>query len=131
MNMAKNATATALSSDSGSPTHAGKARKPRPLRAQGAALPRAQSGVSESQLSGVKPLLIGVGIGATLMGAAVVLHSRSEKSTQLSPFHGPNSALATALTKSALFALARMVSGQTVRAVATRALLEVAEAWKA
>jgi hypothetical protein len=75
--------------------------------------------------------LIGVGIGATLMGAAVVLRSRSDKSAQLSPFHGRNSALATALTKSALFALARMVSGQTVRAVATRALLEVAEAWKA
>jgi len=129
--MAKTATATALSSDSGTPAQASKARKPRPLRAPAAATPPAPSSIGESQLSAVKPLLIGVGIGATLMGAAVVLHSRSEKSTQLSPFHGPNSALATALTKSALFALARMVSGQTVRAVATRALLEVAEAWKA
>jgi len=129
--MAKTATATALSSDSGTPVHASKARKARPLGAPSAALTPAPASPSESQVSAVKPLLIGVGIGATLMGAAVVLHSRSEKSAQLSPFHGPNSALATALTKSALFALARMVSGQTVRSVATRALLEVAEAWKA
>jgi hypothetical protein len=130
--MAKTATATPLSSESSSPTQASKARKPRPLRAPAAPLPPAPASASDStQLSTVKPLLIGVGIGATLMGAAVVLHSRSEKSTQLSPFHGPNSALASALTKSALFALARMVSGQTVRSVATRALLEVAEAWKA
>lgn len=130
--MAKTASAAPLSSDSSSPTQASKARKPRPLRAPAAPLPSAPSSANDSsQLSTVKPLLIGVGIGATLMGAAVVLHSRSEKSTQLSPFHGPNSALASALTKSALFALARMVSGQTVRSVATRALLEVAEAWKA
>ena len=129
--MAKTATANDLSSDPGSPTQASKARKPRPLRAPAAALPPAPSSTNDSQLSAVKPLLIGVGIGATLMGAAVVLRSRSEKSAHLSPFHGPNSALASALTKSALFALARMVSGQTVRSVATRALLEVAEAWKA
>jgi hypothetical protein len=78
----------------------------------------------------VKPILIGVGIGAALVGTAVALRSKSDGS-RLSPFHGPNAALAGALTKTALFALARVVSGQTVRTVATRALLEVAEAWKA
>ena len=76
-----------------------------------------------------KPLLIGVGIGAALVGTAVVLRSKSEKG--VSPFHGPNAALAGALTKAALLAVARVVSGDTVRSVATRALLEVAEAWKA
>jgi hypothetical protein len=76
-------------------------------------------------------LLIGVGIGAALVGTAVAVRSKSSRGESLSPFHGPNSALAGALTKTALFALARVVSGQTVRNVATRALLEVADAWKA
>jgi hypothetical protein len=79
----------------------------------------------------MKPLLIGVGIGAALVGTAMAMRSKGDREGGISPFHGPNSALAGALTKTALFAVARAMSGETLRTVATRALLEVAEAWKA
>jgi hypothetical protein len=89
-----------------------------------------KAAVAELRAVPVKPLLIGVGIGAALMGTAVAVRSKSDKAGGLLRFHAANSALAGALTKTALFALARVVAGQTVRTVATRALLEVAEAWK-
>ncbi len=79
----------------------------------------------------MKPLLIGVGIGAALVGATMAVRSRSDREGAVSPFHGPNAALAGALTKTALLAVARAMSGEAIRTVATRALLEVAEAWKA
>lgn len=79
----------------------------------------------------MKPLLIGVGIGAALVGTAMAVRSRGDRDGVISPFHGKNAALAGALTKTALLAVARAVSGEAVRSVATRALLEVAEAWKA
>ena len=138
--MAKSASPVDISPDSGAARHIAKLRKTRerkapptkPVAAQNggsAALARALTATANS--SSVKPLLIGVGIGAALVGTAVVMRSKSDRIASISPFHGPNSALAGALTKTALFALARVVSGQTVRAVATRALLEVADAWKA
>ena len=79
----------------------------------------------------MKPLLIGVGIGAALVGTAMAVRSRGDREGAISPFHGKNAALAGALTKTALLAVARAMSGEAVRSVATRALLEVAEAWKA
>jgi len=132
--MAKNASSSADFAASREPTP-----EPRPLRKRRAALARslnmvpansARDATSALDLSPVKPLLIGVGIGAALVGTAMALRSRADREG-LSPFHGPNSALAGALTKTALLAVARAMSGETIRTVATRALLEVAEAWKA
>lgn len=71
----------------------------------------------------VKPLLIGAGVGAALIGVALSVSSKQKAS---SPFSGMNHAL----TKTALVALARVVSGQTMRSVATSALLDVADAVK-
>jgi hypothetical protein len=138
--MAKSASSVDISPDPGAAPPIAKLRKTRErkapptkpvaaLDAGSAALSRAVTATANSPA--VKPLLIGVGIGAALVGTAVVMRSKSGRSASISPFHGPNSALAGALTKTALFALARVVSGQTMRAVATRALLEVADAWKA
>ncbi len=77
-------------------------------------------------LSGLpmKPLLIGAGIGAALFGSALAVGS--QRPSTGSPFTGMNPTLA----KTALVALARVVSGQTVRSVATSALLDVANALK-
>lgn len=72
----------------------------------------------------MKPLLIGAGIGAALFGAA--LAASSKRTASGSPFIG----LDRTLTKTALVALAQVVSGQTVRTVASSALLDVAEALK-
>jgi|GEM_PF-1412467 len=72
----------------------------------------------------MKPLLIGAGIGAALFGAA--LAASVNRRTRLSPFSGMD----RALTQTALVALARVVSGQTVRTVASSALLDVADALK-
>jgi hypothetical protein len=71
----------------------------------------------------VKPLLIGAGIGAALLGAVLTLNSKRQSTTF--PF-----GLNQTLTKTALVALARVASGQTVRSVTTSALLDVAEALK-
>lgn len=71
----------------------------------------------------VKPLLIGAGVGAAVVGVALSVSSKQRAS---SPFRGMNHAL----TKTALVALARVVSGQTMRSVATSALLDVADAVK-
>lgn|SRR5690349_6316758 len=71
----------------------------------------------------MKPLLIGAGIGAALLGAALSVTAKRPKA---SPFNGMD----RALTKTALVALARVVSGQTVRSVASSALLDVAGALK-
>jgi hypothetical protein len=72
----------------------------------------------------MKPLLIGAGIGAALLGAALAVTPR--RASLGSPFTG----MSQTLTKTALIALSRVVSGQTVRSVATSALLDVAEAMK-
>ncbi|HEY3256146.1 MAG TPA: hypothetical protein VGJ91_19435 [Polyangiaceae bacterium] len=85
---------------------------------------RAEAAFAEVSALPVKPLLIGVGIGAALLGSVLAV---SSKRTSLgSPFTGMNQTL----TKTALVALARVVSGQTVRSVATSALLDIAEAFK-
>jgi|SRR5450432_2987429 hypothetical protein len=138
--MAKSASTIDISPDSGTARHVAKLRKTRERKGQpmkpaaapgGGSAALARSLTATASSPSVKPLLIGVGIGAALVGTAVVMRSKSGRTERISPFHGRNSALAGALTKTALFALARVVSGQTVRAVATRALLEVADAWKA
>jgi hypothetical protein len=137
--MAKSASPAPLTPHSATATHVAKLAKPRERRASrtkpltaasGGLTSLARAATAKPDASSVKPLLIGVGIGAALVGTAVVMHSKSDRTVSISPFHGKNSALAGALTKTALFAIARMVSGQTVRNVATRALLEVADAWK-
>jgi hypothetical protein len=93
-------------------------------RAPGTFARRTQAVVAELSTLPLKPLLIGAGIGAALLGAAVAVSSK--RTGQGSPFKGMNQTL----TKAALVALARVVSGQTVRTVATSALLDVAEAMK-
>src|SRR5450432_3924704 len=99
--MAKSASPVQLSPDPGTAQHVPKLRKARERRASptkpvtapgGAALAKALALKPSS--SSVKPLLIGVGIGAALMGTAVVMRSKSDKASNISPFHGPNSALA-------------------------------------
>lgn len=76
----------------------------------------------------VKPLLVGVGIGAALLGTALAVGSR--RSSLRGVLAGSNPALSSALTRTALIAVARVVAGQTVRSVASSALLEVANALK-
>ena len=72
----------------------------------------------------MKPLLIGAGIGAALLGAALSLNSKRQSGASLLTGLNPT------LTKTALVAIARVVSGQTVRSVTTSALLDVAETLK-
>jgi hypothetical protein len=72
----------------------------------------------------MKPLLVGAGIGAALVGSALAVSSK-RPSLGL-PFAGMNQTL----TKTALVALARVVSGQNARSVATSALMDVADAIK-
>jgi len=75
----------------------------------------------------VKPMLVGAGIGAALLGAALSLSSKRQSTTL--PLVGlPLVGLNRTLTKTALVALARVVSGQNVRSVTTSALLDVADA---
>jgi hypothetical protein len=76
----------------------------------------------------MKPLLVGIGIGAALMGTALALRS---KKGGIALFSGEHAALAGSLTKTALLAVAGVVGGQPVRTVATQALLDVANAFKA
>ncbi|HKO50373.1 MAG TPA: hypothetical protein VJV79_21770 [Polyangiaceae bacterium] len=85
---------------------------------------RATAAADELSALPMKPLLIGAGIGAALLGSALAVSSR--RPLKASPFAG----MSQALTKTALIALARVVSGQTVRSVATSALLDVADAMK-
>ncbi|HEY0462722.1 MAG TPA: hypothetical protein VGC79_00875 [Polyangiaceae bacterium] len=98
-------------------------RKPR-KRGAGTLARRAEAVAQEFAALPMKPLLIGAGIGAALVGT--VLAMSSKRPAAGSPFVGMNQTL----TKTALVALARAVSGQTVRSVATSALLDVAEAMK-
>jgi len=97
-----------------------KTRKPAP----GALQRRAKAVAAELSTLPMKPLLIGAGIGAALLGAALAVSSKRPAGG--SPFTGMNQTL----TKTALVALARVVSGQTVRSAATSALLDVADAMK-
>lgn len=83
---------------------------------------RVQNMSKELSALPVKPLLIGAGIGAALLGAALTVTAKRRP--------GASFALSPALTKTALVAAARVISGQTVRCVATTALLDVAEALK-
>ncbi len=97
--------------------------KPR-KRAPGTLARRAKAVAGELSALPMKPLLIGAGIGAALLGSALAVSSK--RSSTGSPFTGMNQTL----TKTVLVALARIVSGQTVRSVASSALLDVAEAMK-
>ena len=93
-------------------------------RAPGTFALRAEGVAAQLSALPMKPLLIGAGIGAALLGSALAISSK--RPSLLSPFTGMNQTL----TKTALVALARVVSGQTVRSVATSALLDVAETLK-
>lgn len=85
---------------------------------------RAKAVAAELSTLPLKPLLIGVGIGAGLFGSVWAMSSKRTASG--SPFTGMNQTL----TRTALIALSRVVSGQTVRSVASSALLDVADAMK-
>ena len=94
-------------------------------RARGSLKRRVEVVAQELASLPVKPLLIGAGIGAALLGTALAVSSKRAGSA--SPFIGMNQ---HTLTKTMLVALARVVSGQTVRSAATSALLDVADAMK-
>ncbi len=94
-------------------------------RARGSLARRAEAVAHELAALPVKPLLIGAGIGAALLGTALAMTSK--RPSRGLPFSGLNQTL----TKTALVALSRVVSGHTVRSVATSALLDVADAMKA
>ena len=85
---------------------------------------RAEAVAQELAALPVKPLLIGAGIGAALLGTALAVSSKRPSSG--SPFTGMNQSL----TKTVLVAVARVVSGQTLRSAASSALLDVADAMK-
>ena len=118
--MAKSTSIAELHAQSPSGHGESKARKP-----ASATLARRAKAVA-NELSGlpVKPLVIGAGIGAALLGSALALSSRRRAAG--SPLTGMNQML----TRTALVAVARVVSGQTVRSVAASALLDVASAMK-
>lgn len=107
---------------------------PQPRAAQEEGKPRKRSAgrlsrqvaAAKAELSALpmKPLLIGAGIGAALLGSALV--ATSKRSFGGSPFNG----MGQTLTKTALVALARVVSGQSVRSATTSALMDVADAMK-
>ncbi|MEI9939543.1 MAG: hypothetical protein WDO69_20170 [Pseudomonadota bacterium] len=97
--------------------------KPR-KRAASTLTRRAKAIAAELSTLPMKPFLIGAGVGAALLGSALAVSSK--RPSLGSPFAGMNQTL----TKTALVALARVVSGQTVRSVATSALLDVADAMK-
>jgi hypothetical protein len=86
---------------------------------------RAKAVAAELTTLPVRPLLIGAGIGAAVLGSAWAVSSK--RTSVGSPLTGMNQTL----TRTAIIALARVVSGQTVRSVVTSALLDVAEAMKA
>jgi len=107
------------------PRSSAVARESKPRkRAPGALARRAKAAATELATLPMKPLLIGAGIGAALLGSAWAVSSK--RTSVASPFTGMNQTL----TRTALTALARVVSGQTVRSVASRALLDVADALK-
>lgn len=88
---------------------------------------RAQAVLVDVGSPALKPLLIGMGVGAALVGTAFAVRS---KHSPLGRSFTANPELGSALTRTALIALARMVSGQTARSVASSALLEVARVLK-
>ena len=88
---------------------------------------RAQAVLAEAGNPALKPLLIGIGVGAALVGTAFAV--RSKRGAMALPF-AANPELGAALTRTALTALARVVSGQTARSAASSALLEAANALK-
>jgi hypothetical protein len=120
MHMAKSSSLAELR-----PESRGTRNEPKPrMRAAGTLQRRANAVAAELAALPLKPLLIGASIGATLLGAGWAMSSR--RPSLGSPFKGMDQTL----TKTALVALARVVSGQTVRSVATSALLDVADSMK-
>jgi len=97
----------------------GKSRK----RIPGALARPAERSNNELSALPVTPLLIGAGVGVALLGAALAVTSKRRT-------RAPLNAMNPALTRAALVAVARVLSGQTVRSVATSALLDVADAVK-
>ena len=104
--------------------HAERGEKRPPRRAPGPLERRAKAVAAELSALPMRPLLIGAGVGAALLGAALAVGSKRPSAG--ATFAGMNQTLA----KTALVALARVVSGQTVRSVATSALLDVADTMK-
>jgi hypothetical protein len=98
-------------------------------RASGTLARRLEEVKQELSALPMKPVLVGAGIGAALLGAALSLSSK-RRSTTLPLVGLPLVGLNRTLTKTALVALARVVSGQTVRSATTSALLDVADALK-
>jgi hypothetical protein len=98
-------------------------REAKPRR-RGLMANRVQAVAAELSRLPMKPLLIGAGIGAALLGAAMAASSKRREGAL------PLSGVDRALTKTALVALARVVSGQTVRSVTSSALLDVADSLK-
>ena len=119
--MAKRTSLAELHPRSTAPQGDRKPRKPPP----GILARRTAAVTAELSALPIRPLLIGAGIGAALLGSALAISSKRPS------FSSPFSGMRQTLAKTALVALARVVSGQTMRSVATSALLDVADAMKA
>jgi hypothetical protein len=123
--MSKSAT---LDSRSDSDTSRSKrSRRPRaqqPGRADSVAL-AANRVLPESSAFPVKPLLVGVGIGAALALTAVALGSRPAKSA----YFGSSPTVASAFAKTAALLVARIVARKALSAAANQGARKLASAW--
>jgi hypothetical protein len=95
-----------------------KRRAPVPANAN-AALARVPS-------SSVKPMLIGVGVGAALGAAALLVGSQLQAGR---PRRSSGPTITGMLAKAALLAVANAVAQRAVRMAADKAALTVADAW--
>lgn len=77
----------------------------------------------------IKPVLVGIGIGATLAGTVFLLRSQRRTRAPLI-FSAPEPNVTNVLLKAALFRLARVAARRAVRAAAIGTLYRVAEAWR-
>jgi hypothetical protein len=142
--MAKTASIADLSPDSGINP---KPAKPRTRRSRVPSEPSSETDgpawkahanaiePTKPSTSTVKPILIGVGIGAAVAVTGLVVRARSQAAAK--PPQRTQPTLASALGKAALFAVGRLVAQRAARVLAQRAMgmlanraaRQVAKAW--
>ena len=106
------------------PLGVARPRKRRPVTAPLAAalVPPA---VVEPHKSSLKPLLVGVGVGAALLLAAAALQSK-RRQARVQPASHAHSTLLGSLTKVAAVAVARIVAKAAARRIAAAAMRQLA-----